>query len=44
MLMNKTAVECWNVLKYNIKIIIDNCFPLKNKEIGLEKNPRNRDI
>ena len=29
MLMNKTAIECWNILKYEIVSIIDKCFPLK---------------
>ena len=27
--MNKTAIECWNILKYEIESIIDNFFPLK---------------
>ena len=30
MLMNKTAIECWNILKYEIESIIDTFFPLKN--------------
>ena len=38
MLMNKTAIECWNILKYEIESIIDKCVPLKNKENGLERN------
>ena len=29
MLMNKTAIECWNILKYEIESIIDKCVPLK---------------
>ena len=29
MLMNKITFECWNILKYEIKSIIDNCVPLK---------------
>ena len=38
-LMNKTATECWNILKYEIESIIDTFFPLKkNKENGLERN------
>ena len=31
MLMNKTAIECWNILKYDIKSIIDKCVPLKKQ-------------
>ena len=38
MLMNKTATECWNILKYEIESIIDQFVPLKNKENGLERN------
>ena len=34
---NKTTIERWNILKYEIESIIDN-FPLKNKENGVEKN------
>ena len=38
MLMNKTATECWNILKYEIESIIDKFVPLKkNKENGLER-------
>ena len=29
MLMNMTATECWNILKYEIKSIIDKCVLLK---------------
>ena len=29
MLMNKTAIECWNILKYEIESIIDKFVPLK---------------
>ena len=32
MLMNKTAIECWNILKYEIESIIDKCVPLKKKQ------------
>ena len=28
MLMNKTAIECWNILKYEIESIIDTFVPL----------------
>ena len=38
MLMNKIAIECWNILKYEIESIIDQFVPLKNKENGLEIN------
>ena len=38
MLMNKTATECWNILKYEIESIINKFVPLKNKENGLERN------
>ena len=31
MLMNKTAIECWNILKYEIESIIDKFVPLKNQ-------------
>ena len=32
MLMDKTAIECWNILKYEIESIIDKCVPLKQKQ------------
>ena len=39
MLMNKTAIECWNILNYEIESIIDKFVPLKkNKKNGLERN------
>ena len=38
MLMNKIAIECWNILKYEIENTIDKFVPLKNKENGLERN------
>ena len=38
MLMDKTAIECWNILKYEIESINDTFFPLKKKENGLERN------
>ena len=31
MLMNKTAMECWNILKYEIESIIDKFVPLKKR-------------
>ena len=38
MLMNKTAIECWIILKYEIESIIDKFVPLKKKENDLERN------
>ena len=38
MLRNKTAIECWNIIKYEIEGIIDKFVSLKkNKENGLAK-------
>ena len=31
MLMNKTAIQCWNMLKYEIENIIDKFVPLKKQ-------------
>ena len=31
MLMNKTAIECWNILKYELESIIDKFVPLKKQ-------------
>ena len=31
MLMNKTAIECWHILKYEIESIIDKFVPLKKQ-------------
>ena len=31
MLMNKTAIQCWNILKYENERIIDKFVPLKNQ-------------
>ena len=31
MLLNKTATECWNILKYEIESIIDKFVPLKKQ-------------
>ena len=31
MLINKTAIECWNILKYEIESIIDKFVPLKKQ-------------
>ena len=38
MLRNKTAIECWNILKYEIESISDKFVPLKNKENGIERH------
>ena len=38
MLMNKTAIECWNILKYEIESIINKFVPFQNKENGVERN------
>ena len=38
MLMNKTAIECWNILKYKLRVSSINLFPSKNKENGVERN------
>ena len=35
MLRNKTAIECWNILKYVIEIITDPFVPLKKQEKAL---------
>ena len=37
MLMNKTAIECWNILKYEIESIIDKCVPLKKTRKTVQK-------
>ena len=31
MLMNKSTIECWNILKYEIESFIDKFVPLKNQ-------------
>ena len=31
MLMNKTAIECWNILKYEIESIIDKFVPFQRQ-------------
>ena len=31
MLMNKIAIECWNILKYEIESIVDQFVPLKKQ-------------
>ena len=37
MLRNKTAVECWNILKYEIESIIDTFVPLKKQRKHFRK-------
>ena len=32
MLMNKTAIQCWNILKYEIVNIMDKFVPLKKRK------------
>ena len=45
MLRNKTAIECWNILKYEIESIIDKFVPLKNnKENGQERNTSQKNL
>ena len=39
MLVNKTAIECWNILKYETESIIDKFVPLK-KENGLQNEKK----
>ena len=31
MLMNKTAIECWNILKYEIESIVDKFVPFQKQ-------------
>ena len=38
MLMNKTAIECWNILKMKLRVSSISLFPSKNKENGVERN------
>ena len=33
MLMNKPAIECWNILKYEIESTIDKFVPLKTRKM-----------
>ena len=33
MLMNKTAIECWKILKYEIEIISDKCVEKTRKTV-----------
>ena len=37
MLRNKNAIECWNILKYEIESIID-------KFVSLKKKPKENDL
>ena len=38
MLVNKTAIECWNILKYEIESIIDKFVPLKKTQGKRSRN------
>ena len=38
MLRNKNAVECWNILKYEIESIIDKFVPLKRGKQSRKKH------
>ena len=38
MLRNKTTIECWSILKYEIESTINKFVSLKKKENGLERN------
>ena len=38
MLRNKTAIECWNILKYVTESIIDKCVPLKKRKRSRKKH------
>ena len=38
MLRTRTAIDCWNILKYKIESNIDKFVLLKKKENGLERN------
>ena len=37
MLINKTAIECWNILKYEIESIMNKFLPLKKQGKGSRK-------
>ena len=41
-LKNKTATECWNILKSEIDCIIDKFVPLKNRGNGQRRNTYRR--
>ena len=36
--MNKTAIECWNILIYENESIIDKFVPFRKQENFLERN------
>ena len=38
MLRKKTAIECWNILKYEIESIIDQFVPMEKERNDLETN------
>ena len=43
MLMNKIAIECWNILKYEIESIIDKFVPLKKQRKRSRKKHLSKD-
>ena len=44
MLMNKTAIECWNIVKYEIKSVIDKCVPLKKQGTRSRKKHLSKEV
>ena len=38
MLMSKTAIDCWNILTYEIESIIDKFVPLKKQKWSRKKH------
>ena len=44
MLMNKTTIECWNILKYEIESIIDKFVPLKKQENRSRKKRLSKEV
>ena len=44
MLRNKTAIDCWNILKYKIESIIDKCVPLKKLGIRSRKKHLSKEV
>ena len=43
MLMNKTAIECWNILKYEIESIIDKFVPFQKQGKRCRKKPLSKE-
>ena len=44
MLMNKTAIECWNIIKYEIESTIDTFVPLKKQGKRSRKKPLLKEV